>query len=139
MTRNHRVRATIAALASALVVGVGALPIAAHASNVAWSVSIGGPGFAVTAGQPAFGSPFIGPPVVGAPWRPAFRPRFAARPIVAPAPVVYRPWVVPAPVAVRPWVVPAPVAVRAWVVPAPIVVAPRPVAVVAPPLRPGYY
>jgi hypothetical protein len=51
----------------------------AHADRVAWNVTIGGPGFAVSAGQPwgGFGpAPFVHPVV--RPW-----PRF-----VAPAPVV---------------------------------------------------
>lgn len=50
---------------------------AAAGSDVAWSVSVGGPGFAVSAGQPFY----------GAPYRPYYRPI-----VVAPAPVVYRPW-----------------------------------------------
>ncbi len=52
--------------------------------NVGWSVSIGGPGFVVNAGQPAFAGP-----VGVAPWRPVGRPHF--RPVVVPRPVYVRP------------------------------------------------
>lgn len=59
---------------------------AAAGSDVAWSVSVGGPGFAVTAGQPYYG----GAGQYGAPYRPYYGPRY--RPVVvAPVPA-YRPW-----------------------------------------------
>ncbi len=92
----------------------------AHADRVAWNVTIGGPGFAVSAGQPwgGFGPAPVAHPVVR-PW-----PRF-----VAPAPVV-----VAAPVVrpvrwrhARPVVVAAPVVVRA-----PVVLRPAPVVAVRP-------
>lgn len=98
---------TRAALVIAVALGGTALALPAAARDVAWSVSVGGPGFAINAGQPAFG------PV----WRPAFRP--VARPFVRP--VVIRP-VGFRTVGFRPVVV----APRVWVAP-PVFVAPRPV------------
>lgn len=83
--------------------------IAAAGGNVAWGVSIGGPGFAISAGQPAWGGPSVGAiseagtwfggPAVGAviPVAP-IRPRFAQ--VVVTPPVVYSAW--PAPVVVAP-------------------------------------
>ena len=119
MPRRLPVLAAAATLACAA--GFAALP--AHADRVAWNVTIGGPGFAVSAGQP-WGGYVVAAPVV----RPVATPW---APIVAPAPVVVpRPvWVVPPVVPVarpvrwrhartfvvvpRPFV-PAPVMVRPW-------------------------
>jgi hypothetical protein len=98
MIRPFRIL-TSAALGCAAFV---ALP--AQADSVAWGVSIGGPGYAISAGSPRAGpgfapSPWIGPrfapgPVVFAP-SPWVGPRFApppwAGPRFAPAPVFYGP------------------------------------------------
>jgi hypothetical protein len=76
----------------------------AAAGNVAWSVSIGGPGFAVNAGGPAYRGGYPGYslgnygrayiPVA----RPSYRPYYPA-PIFYPAPVIYRaPVVYPSPI-----------------------------------------
>ncbi len=46
--------ALIAALAATLAGGAAFAP-SASANNVSWSVSVGGPGFAVSAGQPYWG------------------------------------------------------------------------------------
>jgi hypothetical protein len=103
--RNFRVLA----LAVAAVGAAAFSPYPAAANNVAWSVAVGGPGFNVSAGQPAFGPAF----------RPGFRP--IARPFVAP--VAVRPF------AFRPVVVarPAWVARPVFVAPPPVFFAPRPV------------
>ena len=77
MKRTHPLAATI----GAVLVAAAALVPAAGASNVAWSVSLGGPGFAVSAGQPGF----AGGPSTGSPWRPHWRPAF--RPVVVAPPV----------------------------------------------------
>lgn len=53
---------------------------AASAGNVAWSVAVGVPGFAVTAGRPGF---------YGAPYRPYYRSWY--RPVLLPPPVVWAP------------------------------------------------
>ena len=76
-----------AAFAVAGLAGVVAPP--AVASNVAWSVSVGVPGFGVNAGQPAFG-PSYGPgfrPVVVRSF--GYRPVMVARPVFVSAPPVY--------------------------------------------------
>ena len=118
MPRRLPVLAAAATLACAA--GFAALP--AHADRVAWSVTIGGPGFAVSAGQPWSG--YVAAPVV----RPVVTPW---APIVAPAPVVLAPPVFVGPpvvpvvrpvrwrharpvVVVPPAFVPAPVVVRPW-------------------------
>jgi hypothetical protein len=54
MSHSSRRIAVITALAAALAGGAAYAPAAA-ANNVAWSVSVGGPGFAVSAGQPYWG------------------------------------------------------------------------------------
>ncbi|MFO1324952.1 MAG: hypothetical protein U1F15_12935 [Burkholderiales bacterium] len=107
----------LTATAATLVVGGAALfsGVAAAGGNVGWSVSIGGPGFAVSAGEPAYGGP-----VAVAPWRPVPSPYY--RPAFHPRPVFYPPRFarvyVPAPVR---YYVPAP----RYYAPAPVVVAPR--------------
>ncbi len=102
------------ALVAAIALGGAALSLPASAGDVAWSVSVGGPGFAINAGQPAFGPA----------WRPAFRPvaRRFVRPVVL-RPVGFRP------AGFRPVVVarPAWVAPRVVVAPRPVYFAPRPV------------
>jgi hypothetical protein len=82
-------------LIGTLVLGLAAAP-AASANNVAWSVSIGGPGYVVSAGQPAYWGPR---PYYG------YRPAYVAPPVYYPAPVVYsypRPYYRPYYVAPRP-------------------------------------
>lgn len=107
---------TSAAIAVSAVFAATAL-FAPHASagNVAWNVSVGGPGFAVSAGQPAYwgGGYRVGfgyPAAYG--WH-----RHYYRPVV-PAQIVYAP-----PVAVS---VPYYVAPRRVYAPAPVVVRPVP-------------
>lgn len=92
---------TAIALTVALSATAALVP-AAHAGNVAWGVSVGGPGFSVSAGQPAnyaggyyggrgyYRAPFV--PVVRTYYRPYFRPYapYAYRAIVvAPVPVYF--------------------------------------------------
>jgi len=112
MTQAISRRSTLVAAAAALLIGSFALAHRASASNVAWGVTVGGPGFAVSAGQPGFrGGCF------NCGWnRPWFRPVIAA-PIFVPPPV-YAPMATPFPVVT------------------PIVVAPRRVFVPAPVFRP---
>ena len=125
-------RFAAATVVSAALVASLAFAPAATASNVAWNVSIGGPAFAVSAGQPGiWGGGFrpVGPGCVGCGWRrPWVRPVVAA-PIFAPPTVfvqtpVFAPIVAPFPV-VAPVVVVRPrrVFVRAPVVTRPVVVA----------------
>ncbi|MEP7327903.1 MAG: hypothetical protein ABI777_01735 [Betaproteobacteria bacterium] len=105
-------------IAIALAGAAFALP-SVHASNVAWNVSVGGPGFAINAGQPGF--------------RPAIRPAFVPvyRPFVRPVPlrpVGWRPYVVARPgwapyVVVRP--TPVFIAPQSVVYAPPVVFAPR--------------
>lgn len=85
---------TSACLCGGLLAAVAFTPVA-HAGNVAWGVSVGGPGFSVVAGQPAFvQAPFR--PIV----RPWVRPAFWAAPRAV---VVTSPWMVaPAPVVLAP-------------------------------------
>jgi len=99
-----RRKLVVLALSGALVAATAFIP-AAQASNVAWSVSVGGPGFAVSAGEPAF----YGGYGYGAPYRPYYRPWH--RPAVVVPPVAY-PYYAPAPVVYAP---------------RPIIYAPRPV------------
>ncbi len=80
--RPSRRTAVIASIAAVLVIGAAFAP-GASASNVAWGVSVGGPGFVVSAGQPGYWHGYRGYGY----YRPWHRP-FA--PIVyAPPPVVY--------------------------------------------------
>ncbi len=91
------------ALVGALGAGLAVAP-AASAGNVGWSVSIGGPGYAVSAGAPYWGpyyrpyypaySPYYVPPVyaapvVYAPYRPYY---YAPRVVVASRPVYHGPY-----------------------------------------------
>ncbi|MCC7327325.1 MAG: hypothetical protein IT521_11045 [Burkholderiales bacterium] len=109
-------RNTIVNAAAALFIGAAPwLPSVANAgNNVAWSVSIGGPGFAVSAGQPAWGGPVIAGPVFGNRWigGPGIG---AALPVVPIAP--RRVWVA----------APPPMVVPAWRAPRVFVAAPVPV------------
>ena len=90
----------------------------AHADRVAWNVTIGGPGFALSPGQPwsGFGPVPVAHPVVR-PWPHFVAPVFVAAPVVRPARWRHA----------RPVVVAAPVVVRA-----PVVLRPAPVVVVRP-------
>lgn len=110
------VRTAIAA--AALVAGAASFAPAAAAGNVAWNVTVGGPGFAVSAGQPwgwgggVWGGGFRPGPAGcwNCGWRGPWVAPVAPLPIVAPAPVV-APWpvVVSQPVVVAPrrvWVAP---------------------------------
>ena len=105
--RLSRRAAVIASIAFAFAGGIAFAP-AASASNVAWSVSVGGPGFAVSAGQPGYwhGYRGYGYGYGYARYRPWYRP---VAPIVYAAPVVYpyayaprRVYVAPQPVYVPP-------------------------------------
>lgn len=100
-----RTKILAAAMGTALAGAAALLPATASAGgNVAWSVSVGGPGFAVSAGQPGWG--------YGAPYRPYYRPGYYApyRPYYyRPAPVVYRPYYAPRVIAPAPVVVAPPV------------------------------
>jgi len=118
-----------AATVATVLIGAGALSssVASASNNVGWSVSIGAPGFAVTAGQPAFGPGYATPAYYGAPFRPYFRPHLR-RVVVAP-PIVYNPWYAPV-VSAVPFPAYAP---RAAFYAPPVVVAPR--RLVAAPVR----
>ena len=106
------IRTRLFATAGTALIGAAALfsSVASAGGNVAWSVSVGGPGFAVTAGEPGY---------AGAPYRPYYRSHFRPyhRAVVIAPPVAYRPWYGP---------VAAPVPYRAY--------APRPVAYGPPPV-----
>jgi hypothetical protein len=118
-----------------LLVGAASVfaPMASAGNNVGWSVSIGAPGFAVTAGQPAWGGyGQVGRPYYSAPYRPYYRPNY--RPVVVAPPVAYRPWYAPV-VAPAPYPYYAP---RAVVYAPPVVVSPR-YAPVRYPVAPRYY
>lgn len=111
--------ARLAALAVVLAGSAALAPAALAGGNVGWSVSIGGPGYAINVGQPAYwGGYGYG---YGA-YRPWVRPVVPA-PVYYPAPIVY-PYVMPAPVVypyayvapVRaPWTAPVYVPRRAYV------------------------
>jgi len=79
-------RSFLAAGAVALAAGL-AIATPAVARDVHWSVSIGGPGYAISAGVPYYGYPAYAP-----------APVYVAPPVVYPAPVyvappvVYRPY-----------------------------------------------
>ena len=110
-----------AALAATMAAGSAFAP-AASAGNVAWSVSIGGPGYVVSAGQPGWGPGYVGATIAGCGYDcygPHYRPAVPAPVYAAPyyrAPAAYA-VPVPVPYAVR---VAAPVRYVA-----PVVVAPR--------------
>jgi hypothetical protein len=96
---NRRLLSTVAA-SGALLAAAAFIPTA-QAGNVAWSVSVGGPGFAVSAGQPGYyGSPYLRPVA-----RPYYRPWYGAAVVVPPVAYV-RPRVIypyyPAPVVYAP-------------------------------------
>ncbi len=63
-------------------------PLPVHADRIAWNVTIGGPGFAVSAGQP-WGGWVAGPVVrpVVAPWATVVAPA----PVFVPGPAFYAP------------------------------------------------
>ncbi len=116
---NRRTVATIASC-SAFIAATAIAP-AAQAGNVSWGVSVGGPGFNVTAGQPGY---YGGRGYHGATYFPVARPYF--RPYVRP---YYHPWyraAVAPPIAY----LPPPVA-YSYYAPSPVVYATRP-AVYAP-------
>src|SRR3978361_294735 len=102
MTRRLAISGAFAATLAA----AAAVAPAAHAGGVAWSVSLGVPGVAVTAGAPYWGYGY----------RPHHRRYYRAYgPVVYPAPyAVPYAYVAPAPVVVRPRVyyAPAPVYYR---------------------------
>jgi hypothetical protein len=105
------------AVAAALAATTFFVP-AASAGNVAWSVSIGGPGIAITAGQPGYwgGAGYRGGygygyrPYYGGYYRPWYRP------VVRP-PIVYAPPLAYAARVVASAAVPAPYGVPAYVAP----------------------
>ena len=89
------------AIGASLLVAATAFAPAAHAGNVAWSVSVGGPGFAVAAGQPGYGGAYYGNRYYGAPYRPYYRSWYRPVAVLPPPPVVL-PYYAPAPVVVAP-------------------------------------
>ena len=103
------------AVCSTLLAAAAAFVPAAFAGNVAWGVSVGGPGFTVVAGQPGWngGRAWFGPPV--SPF----------------APVVYRPWLRPLPFVAPIAFAPAPVFVP-WIAPRRVIVVRQPVRFAAP-------
>lgn len=112
---SRRIPALACAAAIACTGTFASLP--AHADRVAWNLTIGGPGFAVSAGQPwgGWGSGAVVHPVV-APWAPLVAPG----PAFMPAPPVFAPRVVPVARPVR-WRHARPVVVAAPVfVPTPV-------------------
>ncbi len=104
----HRRTVSTLALCGAVLAAASFVPLA-HASDVAWGVSVGGPGFNVSAGQPGF---YGGRGFVAAPFRPYARPYFR--------PVIRGRWLVAAPV-LFPYVAPVPVVFA----PRRVVVSPR--------------
>jgi hypothetical protein len=97
-------RVVPAVLGTLLVGAAAAFAPAASAGNVGWSVSVGVPGVAISAGEPVY---------YGAPYRPYYRPYYA--PVVVAPPVVYSSYYAPVPV-YAPY--------RYWA-PRPVVYAPR--------------
>ncbi len=106
----NRRTVSIFTLCGGMLAAASFVPLA-HAGNVTWGVSVGGPGFSVSAVNPGF---YGGRAFVRAPFHPYARPYFR--------PVVRGPWLVPARV-IFPYVAPAPVAIA----PQRVVLAPRPV------------
>ena len=90
---NRRI-VTAVSLCSTLYVATAVCAPTANAGNVAWGVSVGGPGFQVSAGQPGFYGPRV---YDGAPYsvisRPFFRTYYTR----------YRPWSYRVAVAVPPF------------------------------------
>jgi len=93
------------ALCGTLLAAASAFVPTAQAGNVSWGVSVGGPGFSVSAGQPGYyggrgyyRAPYFHGVVPAA--RPYFRASYRAA-FVAPPPVAF-PYVVPAPIAYAP-------------------------------------
>jgi hypothetical protein len=109
-TKMPATKVLLAALGTAAVGAAAMFSTAASAGgNVAWSVSVGGPGFAVSAGQPYY----------GAPYRPYYKPYY-----YRPAPVVYRPYYRPYYYAPRPVYYAPPVVYTQPYYPAPVVPVP---------------
>lgn len=105
----NRTKMLVAALGTAAVGAAALFSTAASAgSNVSWSVTVGGPGYAVTAGTPYY----------GAPYRPHYRPYYR------PAPVVYRPYYRPYYAPPRPVYYAPPVVYTQPYYPAPVVPVP---------------
>jgi hypothetical protein len=106
---------TAIALCSTLLAATAAFVPTVQAGNVAWGISVGGPGFSVAAGQPGWsgGRAWFGPPL---------------RPF---APVVYRPWLRPVPIAAPISFAPMP-GVVPWVAPRRMIVVRQPVRFAAP-------
>ena len=79
------------ALAGTLAVGLAVAPAASARDS--WSVSIGVPGVAISAGSPVYYGPYYRPYHYHYHYRPHWRPVYVPPPVVyAPAPV-YRPYV----------------------------------------------
>ena len=116
---NRRTVATIA-LCSSCIAATAFVP-AAQAGNVAWGVSVGGPGFNVTAGQPGY---YGGRGYHGAHYVPYARPYF-------------HPWYRAA-VAVPPLAYVMPPVAYPYYAPAPLIYAPRPVIYAQRPVAYGY-
>ena len=85
---NRHIAMSTALCTGVLATGAFVVPTA-HAGNVAWGVSIGGPGFSVAVGQPDYyggrgyyRAPLV--PVARPYWRPYYRPYapYGYRPIV---------------------------------------------------------
>lgn len=78
-------RTTHIALGTALVAAAATFAPAAHADRVGFSVSIGGPGYAVAFGN----APYWGHRHYYAPYRPYYRPAYVVPPVVYEPQVVY--------------------------------------------------
>lgn len=86
---SHR-KITAAIAAAAVAGGLSLSAGTASASNVAWSVSIGGPGYAVTAGAPYRSYPAYWGGYYARPYVPVVRPYYRPYyPVVYAPPVVY--------------------------------------------------
>ena len=108
----NRTKMLVAALGTAAVGAAAMFSTAASAGgNVAWNVTVGGPGFAVSAGQPYYGAPYrpYYRPYYNSYYRPApvyrpyYRPYYAPRPVYYAPPVVYTQPYYPAPVVPVPY------------------------------------
>ncbi len=89
--KHRKIFATAAA--SAAIGAAALLAPAASAGNVGWSVSIGGSGFGIVAGEPAYRGGHHYHSRYRAPYRPYYRPHYRPyyRPVVVAPPVVYAP------------------------------------------------